>query len=175
MAYRSFSFKKLKEQFGIQPRLSPLFPQVQPIAPSAWLTQTLAISSATTLTTEKERSERIISPILLELREHNARQFSVLSGLVFDVDAEQGLNGECDFILSRHPFDFDIQAPVFTVVEAKKGDIESGLPQCIAQMIAAEIFNFKDGTVLSAIYGAVTTGDVWRFLKLSGDAIDRDP
>ena len=174
MAYQSFNFKKLKEQFGIQPRLSPLFPQVQPIAPSAWLTQTLAISSATTLTTEKERSERIISPILLELREHNARQFSVLSGLVFDVDAEQGLNGECDFILSRHPFDFDIQAPVFTVVEAKKGDIESGLPQCIAQMIAAEIFNFKDGMVLSAIYGAVTTGDVWRFLKLSGDAIDRD-
>ena len=174
MVYRSFNFKKLKEQFGIQPRLSPLFPQVQPIAPSAWLTQTLAISSATTLTTEKERSERIISPILLELREHNARQFSVLSGLVFDVDAEQGLNGECDFILSRHPFDFEIQAPVFTVVEAKKGDIESGLPQCIAQMIAAEIFNFKDGMVLSAIYGAVTTGDVWRFLKLSGGAIDRD-
>ena len=129
MVYRSFNFKNLKEQFGIQPRLSPLFPQVQPIAPSAWLTQTLAISSATTLTTEKERSERIISPILLELREHNARQFSVLSGLVFDVDAEQGLNGECDFILSRHPFDFEIQAPVFTVVEAKKGDIESGLPQ----------------------------------------------
>jgi len=174
MAYRSFNFKKLKEQFGIQPRLSPLFPHIQPIAPSAWLTQTLVISSATTLTTEKERSERIISPILLELREHNARQFSVLSGLVFDVDAEQGLNGECDFILSRHPFDFEIQAPVFTVVEAKKGDIESGLPQCIAQMIAAEIFNFKDGMVLSAIYGAVTTGDVWRFLKLSGDVGDRD-
>lgn len=172
MAYRSFNFKKLKEQFGIQPRLSPLFPQVQPIAPSAWLKQTLTIASATTLTTEKERSERLISPILLELREHNARQFSVLSGLVFDVDSDQGLNGECDFILSRNPFDFEIQAPVFTLVEAKKGDIESGLPQCIAQMIAAEIFNRQDGTVLSAIYGAVTTGDVWRFLKLSGDERD---
>ena len=149
MDYRAFNFKKLKEQFGIQPRLSPLFPQVQPIAPSAWLTQTLAISSATTLTTEKERSERIISPILLELREHNAQQFSVLSGLVFYVDAEQGLNGECDFILSRNPFDFEIQAPVFTVVVAKKGDIESGLPQCIAQMIAAEMFNYEgwDGVV----------------------------
>ena len=35
-------------------------------------------------------------------------------------------------------------------------------------------FNFKDGTVLSAIYGAVTTGDVWRFLKLSGDVGDPD-
>jgi hypothetical protein len=174
MAYRSFNFKKLKEQFGIQPRLSPLFPQVQPIEPSAWLTLTLAISSATTLTTEKERSERIISPILLELREHNARQFSVLSGLVFDVDAEQGLNGECDFILSRNPFDFEIQAPVFTLVEAKKGDIESGLPQCIAQMIAAEMFNRQEGTVLSAIYGAVTTGDVWRFLRLSLGDGDRD-
>jgi hypothetical protein len=168
MADRSFNFKKLKEQFGIQPRLSPLFPQVQPIEPSPWLMQTLVISSATTLTTEKERSERIISPILLELREHNARQFSVLSGLVFDVDAEKGLNGECDFILSRNPFDFEIQAPVFTLVEAKKGDIESGLPQCTAQMIAAEIFNRQEGTALSAIYGAVTTGDVWRFLKLNG-------
>lgn len=172
MAYRSFNFKKLKEQFGIQPRLSPLFSHVQPIEASAWLTQTLAIASATTLTTEKERSERLISPILLELREHNARQFSVLSGLLFDVDSDQGLNGECDFILSRNPFDFEIQAPVFTLVEAKKGDIESGLPQCIAQMIAAEIFNRQDGTVLSSIYGAVTTGDVWRFLKLSGDNRD---
>ncbi len=172
MAYRSFNFKKLKEQFGIQPHLSPLFPQVQPIEASSWLKQTLAIASATTLTTEKERSERLISPILLELREHNARRFSVLSGLVFDVDSEQGLNGECDFILSRNPFDFEIQAPVFTIVEAKKGDIESGLPQCIAQMIAAEIFNLRDGTALSAIYGAVTTGDVWRFLKLSGSERD---
>ena len=170
MLYRSFNFKKLREQFGIQPRIIALFPDVRSINPSNWLTQTLAISAATPLNTEKERSERIVSPILLELRERNDRRFLVLSGLVFDVDAEQGLNGECDFILSRNPFDFEIQSPVFTLVEAKKGDIESGLPQCIAQMIAADILNHRDNKFLPTIYGAVTTGEVWRFLQLT----DRD-
>jgi hypothetical protein len=170
MAYRSFNFKKLREQFGIQPRITALFPETHPIEPSHWLTQTLTISAATPLNTEKERSERIVSPILLELRERNDRQFSVLSGLVFDVDAEQGLNGECDFILSKNPFDFEIQAPVFTLVEAKKGDIESGLPQCVAQMIAADILNHQGNKGLKTIYGAVTTGEVWRFLQMT----DRD-
>jgi hypothetical protein len=166
MPYRSFSFKKLKDQFALRQEIQAIFPEVTPIAPSDWLKQTLAISAATALTTEKERSERIISPILLELREHNHRAFSVLSGSIFDVDVEQGLNGECDFLLSKTPFDFEIQSPVFTLVEAKRGEIETGLPQCAAQMYAAEIFNAREGNPISTIYGCVTTGDVWRFLRL---------
>ncbi len=38
------------------------------------------------LKTEKERSERIISPVLLESMERNNRRFSLFSGWVFDVD-----------------------------------------------------------------------------------------
>jgi hypothetical protein len=174
MPYRAFNFKKLKDQFALQQQIQPLFPIVTPIAPSDWLKQTLAISAATALTTEKERSERIISPILLELREHNHRRFSVLSGSIFDVDVEQGLNGECDFLLSKTPFDFEIQSPVFTLVEAKKGEIETGLPQCAAQMYAAEIFNAREGNPIATIFGCVTTGDVWRFLKLQNKALTID-
>ncbi len=52
----------------------------------------------------------------------------------------------------------------------------SELGQCIAEMYAAQIFNQQEGKPHACIYGAVTTGDEWKFLKLAGNdvAIDRD-
>ncbi|MEG4285358.1 hypothetical protein QUB68_19715 [Microcoleus sp. A006_D1] len=126
--------------------------------------------------TEKERSERIISPILLESRERNNRQFSLFSGWSFDVDISRGLNGKCDFILSGVPFDSAIKVPVFALKETKGGDIESCLPQCAAQMVAAQLFNEHEQNSIPAVFGCVTTGVVWRFMKLEGNnlIIDAD-
>jgi hypothetical protein len=45
------------------------------------------------------------------------------------------------------------------------------LGQCIAEMIAAKIFNEKAGVQNPVIYGTVTTGSVWQFLKLQGHEI----
>jgi hypothetical protein len=36
----------------------------------------------------------------------------------------------------------------------------------MAAMIAARLFNDREGAVVAAVYGAVTTGTNWRFLKL---------
>ncbi len=47
----------------------------------------------------------------------------------------------------------------------------SGLGQCAAEMIASGIFNEQDGTTLSKIYGVVTSGNIWKFLKLEGNKI----
>jgi hypothetical protein len=176
MSYKSFSFKQLKEQFGLQQSISSIFPtaDIIPLEPSEWLRKTLEIGSNTALTTEKERSERIISPILLESRERNNRQFSIFSGSLFDVDISQGLNGECDFLLSCVPFDFEIQVPVFALIEAKRGEIEPGLPQCAAQMVAAKLFNDRENNSIPKIFGCVTTGDVWRFLKLADNNLTID-
>ncbi|MEG5190852.1 hypothetical protein [Microcoleus sp. ARI1-A4] len=121
------------------------------------------------MTTAKERSERIISPILLECREKNKRRFSIFSGWSFDVDVSQGLHGECDFLLSGVPFDFEIKVPVFALRETKGGEIESCLPQCAAQMVAAQLFNEREQNSIPAVFGCVTTGVVWRFLKLEGN------
>lgn len=169
MPYKSFTFQQLKDLFGLEPSLSPILSaKVMPLEPSEWLWRTLEISSNTAVTTAKERSERIISPILLESRERNNRQFSIFSGWSFDVDISRGLNGECDFLLSSVPLDFEIKVPVFALRETKGGEIESCLPQCAAQMVAAQLFNEDKHNSIPAVFGCVTTGVVWRFLKLEG-------
>jgi hypothetical protein len=55
-------------------------------------------------------------------------------------------------------------------VEAKKEDLNGGLGQCIAEMIAAQYFNQREENEIKEIYGVVTSGTVWKFMKL----IDRD-
>jgi hypothetical protein len=36
--------------------------------------------------------------------------------------------------------------------------------QCIAEMVAAQIFNQQSGNNIETIYGVVTSGTNWRFL-----------
>lgn len=52
------------------------------------------------------------------------------------------------------------------MIEAKDQDIKRAVPQCIAQMEGARIYNEKHNNVLFPIWGCVTTGEVWLFLKL---------
>lgn len=51
-------------------------------------------------------------------------------------------------------------------MEAKKEDITGGLGQCVAEMVAIRIFNEKEKTLRPAVFGCVTSGNLWRFLKL---------
>lgn len=176
MSYESFTFQLLKDRFGLEPSLSSLLSntKVIPLEPSEWLWRSLEISSNTAVKTAKERSERIISPILLELRERNKRQFSLFSGWPFDVDVVRELNGKCDFLLSCVPFDFEIKVPVFVLKETQGGEIENCLPHCAAQMVAAQLFNEGEQNSIPAVFGCVTTGVVWRFLKLEGNNLTID-
>jgi hypothetical protein len=63
-----------------------------------------------------------------------------------------------------------ITAPIITLVEAKKEDLNGGLGQCIAEMIAAQYFNRQEENEIKEIYGVVTSGTIWKFMKL----IDHD-
>ena len=47
------------------------------------------------------------------------------------------------------PESISIQAPVHTIVEAKKEDINGGIAQCIAEMVAAQIFNERKGAAIA--------------------------
>jgi len=67
-----------------------------------------------------------------------------------------------------------VSAPVIIIVEAKKENINAGLGQCVAEMLAAQIFNEREGNEIPAIYGAVTTGTIWKFLKLQAQIIEID-
>jgi ABC-type uncharacterized transport system substrate-binding protein len=91
----------------------------------------------------------------------------LFSGTDFNVDIEKGLLGYCDFLLSASKEQFFISAPVITIVEAKNENIIGGLGQCVAEMVAAQIFNERKEIDIPVIYGAVTSGTNWRFLTLS--------
>jgi hypothetical protein len=140
------------------------------IEPSSWLQETLKKSFRLPLGSEKVKSEAIILPVLQELIDINKEAFTFYSGYNFDVDKAHGLKGRSDYLLSLEPMAARISAPIFSVVEAKNDNLEAGVPQCVAQMYAAQIFNKKRNKILPAIYGAVTFGIEWQFLKLEGQA-----
>ena len=113
----------------------------------------------------------IIAPILLELRRQVNDKISVFSGREFNVDSAKGLNGACDFLISLSESQLIVNAPVIVLVEAKKEDILGGLGQCITEMLAAQLFNDQEGNIIPVIYGAVTSGNIWRFLKLEKNIV----
>ena len=166
MSYSNFTLKTVEQQFQLQETVQNLFPTVKKLEISDWLQQTLEKGSYLALKTEKARSEMIVAPILLEMMDQNNRAVTIFSGESLDVDAEKGLNGECDFIISKTPKVYTIQAPILALVEAKQNIIENNLGQCAAQMVAARMFNKQENESIETIFGCVTNGDVWQFLKL---------
>lgn len=174
MAYSDFTLKKVKAEFQLKTIESvSLFDEVSEVEISSYLATTLArnVQLALSINTEKARSELIIINILVEAKEMLAESISLFSGIDFTVDRERGLSGFCDYILSQSAEQLYLDAPVMAVVEAKNEDIIAGLGQCIAEMYAVKLYNEKENRPLPCIYGAVTTGDEWKFLKLAEDTV----
>ena len=59
-------------------------------------------------------------------------------------------------------------------MEAKREDIIGGLGQCAAAMVAIREFNERDGTPIPEVFGCVTTGSLWRFLRLTDSVLSID-
>jgi hypothetical protein len=177
MPYSQFTIDVISETFGftISERIG-IFTDVPAVDYSTILAQTLKeyIPLAVAIATEKARSEFIIAPILFELKKQLVNRISLFSGKEFNVAPEQGLSGFCDFLISLSPEQLFIQAPVVTIVEAKNDNIQLGLGQCIAEMIAAKLFNERKENKIEIIYGVVTTGSVWKFMRLIEERIEVD-
>ncbi len=174
MDYSSFTLNDIEKRLEIEIKsVFGLFDNIEPVAISPHLAETLRenVPLAIAVSTEKARSELIVSPMLVELRKSLNREISVFSGVEFNVDFEKGLNGVCDFLVSQSSQQLLVHAPIITLVEAKNDNIKSGLPQCIAEMVAARIFNEREQSSVQNIFGVVTTGSVWSFLKLEGDKV----
>jgi hypothetical protein len=170
MAYSDFTLKKVVQEFQLTlSENENLFDACLSVEPSAFLIETLNenVPLALSISTEKARSELIIINLFIELRKKYHHKISLFSGVKFDVDASKNLNGFCDFIISSSPEQLFITAPIIAVVEAKNENIISGLGQCIAEMIAAQQFNIEEKQEIKTIYGIVTTGNAWKFLKLA--------
>ena len=175
MSYSEFTNLTLvKKQFNlVLDETHNLFATVSEITISEKLAETLSenVPLALAIATEKARSELIIAPVLVELRKLLHHQISLFSGVEFTVNEEKGLKGICDFIITRSPEMFTINAPVVMLVEAKNENIKYGLGQCLAEMIAAQEFNHREESDISQVYGVVTTGNLWKFLVLENNRV----
>jgi hypothetical protein len=174
MAYSDFTLAKVRESFSlILEEDRNLFSNLDAVAPSSLLQSILDeyLSLAIAINTEKSRSEFIIAPVLAEVRKLSNHQISLFSGKEFNVDSAKGLTGFCDFILSYSKKQLYISAPVIAVVEAKNENIIGGMGQCIAEMVAAQMFNQQSENAIETIYGAVTSGTNWRFLTLEQNTV----
>lgn len=183
MAYSDFkTIADVETAFGIQVISdASLFGTINPLKVSDRLQDILQeqTSLALNINTEKARSELIIAPVLVEVRRLMAQHISLFSGIDFTVDSSQGLTGYCDFILSHSPDQIFLQTPVVCLVEAKNENIRTGYGQCIAEMIAAQIFNERKQNErkqlqVPYILGVITTGSNWKFLRYQDQTVSID-
>ena len=177
MAYSDFTLSILKSKFSlIVVEETNIFSHYPTREPASWLANFLEtnLPLALAINTEKARSELILAPIMVELKHHFNDQISLFSGTEFNVDLTSGLNGRVDFLISRSPEQLDIEVPVAILVEAKNENLNAGIPQCIAELLAANQFNQSQGNSIPILYGAVTTGSLWKFLQLEGNRVTID-
>lgn len=177
MSFKDFDLPKVERDFGLRvDTVHSLFAGVPAVQPHPVLLQFLVKYGPIGMgnATEKARSELLVAPLLAETWDRSNRVMSVLSGVAFDVDPAAGLTGICDFMLTRAPQMIFVVAPVMVVVEAKRDSIVDGLGQCAAEMVAAQRFNQKAGKPINPIYGCVTTGSIWKFLRLTDQQLDVD-
>ena len=175
MAYSQFTLVTAKKAFNlVTVEEIELLTPTNKIQCSEYLTKTLQynVPMALASNTEKARSEMIITPILIEVRKQLNSSFNLFSGVEFDVEPTKNLTGYCDFILSYSSEKLFVAAPVIMLVEAKNENIKGGLGQCVAEMVAAQIFNEREDNEISTIYGVVTTGTIWQFLKLTKTKVE---
>jgi hypothetical protein len=174
MSYEEFNLEEISSDFGLVIEENvELFADIQEVQLDEFFLRYLHnnIPLAVAISTEKAKSEMILAPILIELRRMLNNQISLFSGVKFNVDSTRGLNGFCDFLISRSRQQSFIKSPVVAIVEAKNDNIKSGYAQCMAEMIAAKIFNEREGKEVESIFGVVTNGNQWKFLKLNKDTI----
>ena len=170
MAYSDFTKERLEKEFSINFKRNQLFNEVLPVQPSETLTSFLEISRQFPLYTEKAKSEAIIFPIMTDLKKNNMTLISIFSGERMEAQAEKGLTGECDYIITGDPELLSVQAPIISIIEAKKDSADVGLAKCTAQLIGARTIHEQHGKNI-VIYGCITNSEDWQFIKLENSTL----
>jgi hypothetical protein len=178
MTYREFDLPNALNTFQLTEEATHLFPDLVLVSPSDWLRESMRRGVPLAQAgLEKARSEFLIAPVLSEVQNRHTGRVMLHSGRLLEVDKEQGLTGECDFLFASGAAPHLIRTPILAVVEAKKEEVETGLGQCITQMVAARRINqaeTPDAAASLTMYGCVTTGNTWQFLRLQGSIVQID-
>jgi hypothetical protein len=177
MAFSDFAYPAVLAEFGLTERtVLNLFAGVPPVAPNPPLVAALPvnIALATGAHSEAARSTWLVGPVISDLWARYDGTLSVNPGVDFDADPAARLTGRCDFLVCRGPQRPVIGVPVLLIFEAKRDSIPDGLGQCIAGMVGAQRYNARAKSPVDPVYGCVTTGSLWRFLRLSGANVTLD-
>ena len=176
MAFRDFSFPEVQQLLDLTVAEADLTSGAAPLKPRDEFAAMIRDGAelALAINSEKARSEFIIAPVLLELKRTLNGSFGLFSGVELNVDASRGLNGFCDFILTKSPKQIILTAPLVAIVEAKNDNVHYGFGQCIAQMVATREFNQKANQPAGTVYGVVTTGTAWKFMHLKKSEVTFD-
>ena len=177
MAYNNFTLETVLDKFELsllENRFCQLLPPIDP-QPEFLVIFEYLFELGEAAKSEKAKSELLVSPVLAQARKLTDRAVQLFSGEEFNVDQARGLNGFCDFLFTQSINRFSIEAPVLMLVEAKRGEIESGWGQCVAEMVAAQLYNQNHQQTIPVVYGCVTSGRLWQFFKLEDNRITIDP
>jgi hypothetical protein len=164
----------LEEKHGIVPRGGTvLFEGCAPVEPTPVLVEYLRRGRRSRLANEWAKAYRLVDPVIAELEVLRAGKISSIPEMDLEIKDFEGLCGTPDFVISADP-SFKV-VPIIAIVEAKKDDMDAGLPQCAAELYAAYLLNKgRPGK----LYGSVTIGTEWRFMCFHGDsrkvAVDDD-
>mgnify|MGYP005849375677 CR=1 FL=1 len=176
MAYSSFSFDALRNQFGLRQVVEPWLPDPLEAVAVPALDEHYRQLLGFPLTTEKARSEVLVMPVLLHVWRHFAHGLTLFSGERIDSEPDSGLVGECDFVFCARPRLMWVEAPVACVIEAKREDLEVGLRQCSAQLLGLQRFNARASLAIDPLVGCTTDGNRWQFVRLrQGRYLEIDP
>ncbi len=166
MPYDDFTLERVHEAFGIATSESRLFPTLPRIPAPDWLTKSLERRTQLALLSEKSRSEFIVVPILLASRELSPITLAIFSGQRLDIDAARGLSGECDFILAAAPPVPPLRAPSPRSSRRRRTTSRTDSASAWRRWWGLACSIRPADAAMCPIYGCVTTGEVWQFLKL---------
>ncbi len=102
-----------------------------------------------TLTSEIAKREFLIAPVLLEIVKNTDSRINV----EYPLEVNDKLSGSLDYLIRS---DHDL-----IVIEAKKGELDRGFNQLAAELIAMD--KYEEDSPAELLYGAVTTGEIWKF------------
>ena len=100
------------------------------------------------LTTEMARRETLIAPVLLAVCAQAHQSLKI----EYSIKVNQWLQGNVDYFIPGHR--------ALLIIEAKQADLARGFVQLGAELIALDQWTSSSNPIL---YGAVTTGDTWKF------------
>ncbi|MCK5521666.1 MAG: hypothetical protein KAI83_00905 [Thiomargarita sp.] len=101
-----------------------------------------------TLNSEMAKRDFMIAPLLWEIIRHVKAKINV----EYPIEIDEKLGGILDYLIYSEQ--------EIIIIEAKKGDMEKGFNQLIAELIAMDKYQSDNESYL---YGAVSIGELWRF------------